>query len=76
MPFRHVTIFSAGWEFLNDRIRCREGEMAVALDLSAIGNKMGPLRRDYTWKDVIPHAVGVGAGFEELDSICTDKDVF
>jgi len=39
----------------------------MALNLDAIGKKIGPLTKDYTWKDVILYALGVGAGFDELE---------
>jgi acyl dehydratase len=39
----------------------------MALNMDAIGKKIGPLKKDYLWKDVILYALGVGAGFDELD---------
>ena len=39
----------------------------MALNMDAIGQKIGPLRKDYDWKDVILYALGVGAGADELD---------
>jgi NAD(P)-dependent dehydrogenase (short-subunit alcohol dehydrogenase family)/acyl dehydratase/putative sterol carrier protein len=39
----------------------------MALNMDAIGKKIGPITKDYTWKDVILYALGVGAGFNELD---------
>ncbi|MBI5569421.1 MAG: SDR family NAD(P)-dependent oxidoreductase [Desulfomonile tiedjei] len=39
----------------------------MALNLQAIGKKIGPVTREYTWKDVVLYALGVGAGFDELD---------
>jgi NAD(P)-dependent dehydrogenase (short-subunit alcohol dehydrogenase family)/putative sterol carrier protein/acyl dehydratase len=39
----------------------------MALNLDAIGRKIGPVTKDYTWKDVVLYALGVGAGFDELD---------
>ena len=39
----------------------------MALDLSAIGRPIGPIVRDYHWKDVILYALSVGAGFSELE---------
>jgi NAD(P)-dependent dehydrogenase (short-subunit alcohol dehydrogenase family)/acyl dehydratase/putative sterol carrier protein len=38
----------------------------MALDLDTIGKKIGPFEKEYTWKDVVLYALGVGAGFEEL----------
>ncbi len=39
----------------------------MALNLDAIDKKIGPLRKDYEWKDVVLYALGVGAGFKELE---------
>ena len=39
----------------------------MSLDLSAIGRPIGPIVREYGWKDVILYALSVGAGFEELE---------
>ena len=39
----------------------------MPLNVDAIGKKIGPLTKDYIWKDVILYALGVGAGFHELD---------
>jgi len=39
----------------------------MALDMNAIGKKIGPYRKDYDWKDVVLYAMGVGAGFDELE---------
>ena len=39
----------------------------MPLNVDAISKKIGPLTKDYTWKDVILYALGIGAGFHELD---------
>jgi acyl dehydratase len=39
----------------------------MAINMDAIGKQIGPLKKDYTWKDVVLYALGVGAGFDELD---------
>jgi NAD(P)-dependent dehydrogenase (short-subunit alcohol dehydrogenase family)/acyl dehydratase/putative sterol carrier protein len=39
----------------------------MALNMEAIGKAIGPTKKDYTWKDVVLYAIGVGAGVEELD---------
>jgi len=39
----------------------------MALNLDSIGKKIGPVRKEYTWKDVVLYALGVGAGFDELE---------
>ena len=46
----------------------------MALNLDAIDKKIGPFTKDYTWKDVVLYALGVGAGFSELD-YCYEKDL-
>ena len=46
----------------------------MALKMDAIGQPIGPMRRDYTWKDAVLYALGVGAGFSELD-YCYEKDL-
>jgi len=39
----------------------------MALDSNAIGRKIGPLKKNYDWRDVVLYAIGVGAGFDELE---------
>jgi NAD(P)-dependent dehydrogenase (short-subunit alcohol dehydrogenase family)/acyl dehydratase/putative sterol carrier protein len=39
----------------------------MALNMDAIGKKIGPMKKDYGWKDVVLYAIGVGAGVDELD---------
>ncbi|MDA8125596.1 MAG: MaoC/PaaZ C-terminal domain-containing protein [Deltaproteobacteria bacterium] len=39
----------------------------MALNRDAIGKKIGPLTKTYDWKDLVLYALGVGAGFDELD---------
>ena len=39
----------------------------MALNLEAVGKPLGPVKKDYTWKDVVLYALGVGAGFDELE---------
>lgn len=46
----------------------------MALNTNAVGKPIGPLKRDYTWKDVVLYALGVGAGFSELN-YCYEKDL-
>ncbi|MFP4039952.1 MAG: SDR family NAD(P)-dependent oxidoreductase [Desulfosudaceae bacterium] len=46
----------------------------MALNLDAVGKKLGPVTRDYTWKDVVLYALGVGAGFSNLE-YCYEKDL-
>ena len=44
----------------------------MALNMDVIGKPIGPVSRDYTWKDAVLYALGVGAGFSELD-YCYEK---
>ena len=46
----------------------------MALNPNAIGKKIGPFTKDYTWKDIVLYALGVGAGFGDLD-YCYEKDL-
>jgi NAD(P)-dependent dehydrogenase (short-subunit alcohol dehydrogenase family)/acyl dehydratase/putative sterol carrier protein len=46
----------------------------MALNSDAIGKKIGPYTKDYTWKDTVLYALGVGAGFSDLD-YCYEKDL-
>jgi NAD(P)-dependent dehydrogenase (short-subunit alcohol dehydrogenase family)/acyl dehydratase/putative sterol carrier protein len=39
----------------------------MALNLDSIGKKIGPVTKKYDWKDVVLYALGVGAGFDDLD---------
>lgn len=44
----------------------------MTLNLTAIGKPIGPITRDYSWRDVVLYALGVGAGFDDLD-YCYEK---
>jgi NAD(P)-dependent dehydrogenase (short-subunit alcohol dehydrogenase family)/acyl dehydratase len=46
----------------------------MALNLDAVGQKLGPLTKTYTWKDVVLYALGVGAGQDDLH-YCYEKDL-
>jgi NAD(P)-dependent dehydrogenase (short-subunit alcohol dehydrogenase family)/acyl dehydratase/putative sterol carrier protein len=46
----------------------------MALNLDAVGQKIGPFTKDYTWKDTVLYALGVGAGFSDLE-YCYEKDL-
>jgi hypothetical protein len=39
----------------------------MALNMDALGKPIGPVTKQYNWKDVALYALGIGAGFEELD---------
>ncbi len=39
----------------------------MALNLDAIGKKIGPVSKEYNWKDLVLYALGVGAGFDDLE---------
>jgi NAD(P)-dependent dehydrogenase (short-subunit alcohol dehydrogenase family)/acyl dehydratase/putative sterol carrier protein len=47
---------------------------SMALNLDAIGKKIGPFTKDYTWKDGVLYALGVGAGFSDI-AYCYEKDM-
>jgi acyl dehydratase len=46
----------------------------MALNLEAVGKKIGPFRRPYDWKDIVLYALGVGAGVEDL-GYCYEKNL-
>jgi len=39
------------------------------VDLSVIGRKRGPVTFEYTWRDVVLYALGVGAGADDLSLV-------
>jgi NAD(P)-dependent dehydrogenase (short-subunit alcohol dehydrogenase family)/acyl dehydratase/putative sterol carrier protein len=41
----------------------------MALNLDAIGKRVGPVTSEYNWKDLVLYALGVGAGFDELEYV-------
>jgi NAD(P)-dependent dehydrogenase (short-subunit alcohol dehydrogenase family)/acyl dehydratase/putative sterol carrier protein len=45
----------------------------MALNLDAIGRKIGPVTSRYDWKDIVLYALGVGAGFDELDYVYENR---
>ena len=45
----------------------------MTLNLSAIGKKIGPITGEYDWKDIVLYALGVGAGFDELEYVYENK---
>ncbi|AOY57085.1 MULTISPECIES: MaoC/PaaZ C-terminal domain-containing protein [Desulfococcus] len=46
----------------------------MALDATAVGKPLGPYVKEYGWKDVVLYALGVGAGFSELE-YCYEKNL-
>ncbi len=44
----------------------------MALNLEAMGKPIDPVSKDYTWKDVVLYALGVGSGSSELE-YCYEK---
>ena len=46
----------------------------MTLNLDAVGRRIGPFAKDYTWKDAVLYALGVGAGGSELE-YCYEKDL-
>ncbi|MEW5721553.1 MAG: SDR family NAD(P)-dependent oxidoreductase [Thermodesulfobacteriota bacterium] len=45
----------------------------MALNLDAIGKPIGPLTKTYNWKDLSLYALGVGAGFDELEYVYEER---
>ena len=45
----------------------------MPLDQSAISRPIGPLTETYGWKDVVLYALGVGAGFDDLEYAWEDR---
>ncbi len=46
----------------------------MALNLEAVGKAVDPVTKAYTWKDAVLYALGVGAGFSDLE-YCYEKDL-
>ncbi|MBT3312184.1 MAG: SDR family NAD(P)-dependent oxidoreductase [Desulfobacterales bacterium] len=46
----------------------------MALNLDVIGKPLPPVTYSYAWKDVVLYALGVGAGFSDLD-YCYEKQL-
>ena len=46
----------------------------MALNLKAVGKAVDPVTKAYTWKDMVLYALGVGAGFSDLE-YCYEKDL-
>ena len=45
----------------------------MGLNLDAVGKTIGPVRNEYTWKELVLYALGVGAGFDELDYVYEER---
>lgn len=39
----------------------------MALNMEALGEPIGPINKQYSWKDAAIYALGVGAGFDDLE---------
>ena len=39
----------------------------MALNMDVLGKPIGPVTKHYDWKDIVLYALGIGAGFDELD---------
>ena len=46
----------------------------MALNMDALGKKIGPITKDYVWRDVAIYALGVGAGFSDID-YCWERNL-
>jgi len=45
----------------------------MALNLDVIGRKFGPVSRTYDWQDIALYALGVGAGYDELEYVYENR---
>ena len=45
----------------------------MALNLDGIGKKLGPVTRQYSWRELVLYALGVGAGYDELDFVYENR---
>ncbi|MFZ5916628.1 MAG: SDR family NAD(P)-dependent oxidoreductase [Chloroflexota bacterium] len=45
----------------------------MALNLDAVGKKVGPISSRYDWKDIVLYALGVGAGADELEYVYENR---
>ena len=41
----------------------------MALNLGAVGKRLGPISSEYSWRDIVLYALGVGAGYDELEYV-------
>lgn len=39
----------------------------MGLNMEALGKTIGPIKKEYDWKDVAVYALGVGAGFDDIE---------
>jgi acyl dehydratase len=62
----------SGLDHLTSADNASKGGKQMALNLDALGKTIGPLTKPYGWKDAVLYALGVGAGFEDLD-YCYEK---
>jgi NAD(P)-dependent dehydrogenase (short-subunit alcohol dehydrogenase family)/acyl dehydratase/putative sterol carrier protein len=45
----------------------------MPINLDAVGKKIGPMTSQYTWKEAVLYALGVGAGFDELEYVYENR---
>ena len=45
----------------------------MALNLDVIGKKFGPVSRTCNWQDIVLYALGVGAGYDELEYVYENR---
>ena len=45
----------------------------MALNMDALGKPIGPINKTYAWRDVAIYALGVGAGFDDIE-YCWEKN--
>lgn len=40
------------------------------IDLNLVGKKYGPIHHEHSWRDVVLYVIGIGAGTDELSTLC------
>nr|BAL56609.1 short-chain dehydrogenase/reductase [uncultured prokaryote] len=45
----------------------------MPINLDAIGKRIGPMTTQYSWKEAVLYALGVGAGFDELEYVYENR---
>ncbi|MBU1171512.1 MAG: MaoC family dehydratase N-terminal domain-containing protein [Proteobacteria bacterium] len=46
----------------------------MTLNRDALGKTIGPIKKDYVWRDVAIYALGVGAGYDDIE-YCWEKNL-
>ncbi len=45
----------------------------MPIHLDALGKRIGPMTTQYSWKEAVLYALGVGAGFDELEYVYENR---